>query len=104
MIAGIHAGRVSGLRSVVISAQRCAALIDGKTILLGEKYGHERLVEIRQDHVVLQGAAGMRTLHLFPAVEMKLNRNPESKAQQPVCSIGAGQGSFRDVGGVKEKK
>lgn len=61
-----------GLLSVVMSPSRCAAIIDGKTIALGEKYGDATIVEITARGVVLQGAHGRRNMELFPGVALKV--------------------------------
>lgn len=61
-----------GLLSVIISPSRCAAIIDGKTIALGEKYGDATIVEITARGVVLQGAHGRRSMELFPGVALKV--------------------------------
>lgn len=57
-----------GLLSVIISPTRCAAVIDGKTFRLGDKYGDSTLVEITPRGVVLRGANGLRNMGLFPGV------------------------------------
>jgi len=67
--------QVRGLQSVIISPAHCAAIIDGKTVVLGAKHGSERLVEVSERGVVLQGEHGYRTLALFPTVEMKISNN-----------------------------
>ncbi len=67
--------KVWGLQSVIISPTHCAAIIDGKIVVLGEKHGSERLMEVSENGVVLQGEHGYRTLALFPAVEMKISDN-----------------------------
>lgn len=72
--------RVKGLQTVMMSNKRCAAIIDGKTFALGDNYGNERLVEINEHGVLLQGARGRRMLALFPAVGMKIiEQQPQSK-------------------------
>jgi len=74
--------RVRGLQSVIVSARHCAAIIDGKTVALGTMHGNERLVEVNQRGVVLQGERGRRVLTLFPAVDvtMKQALPPENAA------------------------
>lgn len=62
----------TGLQSVIVSAKHCAAIIDGKTVELGAKHGDERLIEVSEHGVVLQGEHGRRALMLFPAVTMKI--------------------------------
>ena len=66
--------QVRGLQSVMVSPQHCTAIIDGKMLELGAMHGNERLVEINQHGVVLQGARGQRVLPLFPAVEMIITK------------------------------
>lgn len=61
-----------GLLSVIISPSRCAAIIDGKTIKLGEKYGNATLIEITPNGVLLQGSSGVRSMGLFPGVGVKV--------------------------------
>ena len=61
-----------GLLSVIMSPTRCAAIIDGKTIKLGEKYGNATLVEITPKGVFLQGVNGVRSMGLFPGVGVKV--------------------------------
>ena len=60
-----------GLQSVIISPQYRAAIINGKTVRLGDKYGNSRLVEVRENSVVLQNAQGRRVLELFPRVNIR---------------------------------
>ena len=61
-----------GLLSVIMSVERCAAIIDGKLINLGEMYGEDTLVEIKPQGVVLQGKQGRRSMELFPGVGVKV--------------------------------
>lgn len=77
---------VRGLTSVIIADKKCAAIIDGKTIVLGGKYGAEKLVEVNERGIVLQGANGTRTLTLFPTVGIKVSvDNRERPAAK--CSL-----------------
>ena len=62
-----------GLQSVIISPQYRAAIINGETVKLGDKSGDSRLVEVRENSVVLQNAHGRRVLELFPKVNIKKN-------------------------------
>ncbi|MDO8412817.1 MAG: hypothetical protein Q7S51_03385 [Gallionellaceae bacterium] len=62
----------SGLQSIFISPGRRAAIINGKTIELGAKYGEDKLVEVNEHGVVLQGKQGRQTLALFPGVRFKI--------------------------------
>lgn len=67
--------KVRGLQSVILSPAHCAAIIDGKTVEMGAMYGKERLVDVTESGVVLQGENGRRTLTLFPAVGIKQNES-----------------------------
>ena len=82
---GARAGRQamvdhsSGLRLVIISKNRRAAVIDGKMVELGEEHGHAKLVEVNEGDVVLQRAQSRQVLTLFPGV--KITRKPAAENQ-----------------------
>jgi len=76
---------VRGLQSVMISPAHCAAIIDGKTVELGAKHGNERLIEVSERGVVLQGEHGRRALTLFPAVAMKITETVPLDRQAVKC-------------------
>ena len=92
---------LKGLQSTIISPQYRAAIINGKTVRLGGKSGDSRLVEVREDSVVLQNAQGRRVMELFPRVSVRKNEaEPQgSRAEEPV----SGQSSLpeEDAGGFK---
>ena len=93
LAAGSGAGRVletvpaeavpHGLQSVIISPQHRAAIINGETVDLGGKYGNSRLVEVRENSVVLESSHGRRVMEMFPKVNIKKNEmvQPESELQ-----------------------
>jgi MSHA biogenesis protein MshK len=60
----------SGLRSIIISDTRRAAIIDGKTVELGGRLGNARLVEVNPGSVVLQRGNNRQVLSLFPGVKI----------------------------------
>ncbi len=60
----------SGLRSIIISDTRRAAIIDGKTVELGGQLGNARLVEVNPGSVVLQRGKNREILKLFPGVRI----------------------------------
>lgn len=62
--------RQTGLQSTIISGARRAAIIDGKTVELGEKHGNAQLIEVNEGSVVLRTAQTRRVLSLFPDVKM----------------------------------
>lgn len=90
-----------GLQSVIISSQYRAAIINGETVSLGGKYGDSRLVEVRENSVVLQNAQGRRVLELFPKVSIRKNeairqeRGAQEKASEQTNL------PERDAGGFK---
>jgi MSHA biogenesis protein MshK len=63
----------SGLQSVIIAPGRRVAIINGRTVELGGKYGDARLIEVNENSVVLRGPQGKQVLTLFPGVEIKKN-------------------------------
>lgn len=100
------APQVRGLQSVMISAAHCAAIIDGKTVELGAKHGSERLVEISERGVVLQGEHGRRALMLFPAVTMKNTEALPPDQQAVKCQFEQNKNANNPakLSGQKEKK
>ena len=66
----------SGLQAIFISPGRRAAIINGKTVELGAKYGEDKLVEVNERGVVLQGKQGRQSLALFPGVQFKMKATP----------------------------
>ncbi len=73
---GGESGRSSGLQTVIISESRRAAIIDGRTVNLGERHGNARLIEVNEGSVVLQGARGRKVLTLFPEVKISRKESP----------------------------
>jgi MSHA biogenesis protein MshK len=63
-------GASSGLRSIIISDTRRAAIIDGKTVELGGKLGNARLIEVNPGSVVLQRGKIRQVLTMFPRVKI----------------------------------
>jgi len=57
------------LQSVMISPTRKAAIINGVTVRLGEKYGDAVLVRVAESEVVLRSGGVQQVLKLHPAVE-----------------------------------
>lgn len=94
-----------GLLSVIMSPDRCAAIIDGKTYQLGEKYGAATLVEITPQGIVLYSTGGLRTMGLFPGVGVKIVA-PRAPVQTVVCKIDnyKTEKTLTHKNGAKEKK
>lgn len=59
----------SRLQSVLISPGRKLAVIDGRTVALGERVGDATLFAIAPTQVTLQQGAGYQTLKLYPGIE-----------------------------------
>lgn len=100
-----------GLLSVIISPSRCAAIIDGRTIRLGEKYGDATLVEITPQGVVLRSEHGRRTMQLFPGVGMKSAAAPVAPQPAVICRLDSRKQDKQETpkkstrhNGLKEKK
>lgn len=59
------------LQSVLIAPGRKVAVIDGRTVKLGERIGDARVVAISPAQVTLQKGAERQTLQLHPGIEKK---------------------------------
>lgn len=60
------------LQSVLISPGRRVAIISGKTVSIGEKFGEARVVKITESEVLLRNGTDLQTLKLFPGIEKRL--------------------------------
>lgn len=85
---GISSAPASGpvLQSVLISPGRMVAIISGKTVSLGEKFGEARVVKITESEVLLRSGTDLQTLKLFPGIEKRLTSSradtmPDSRGQ-----------------------
>ena len=74
---GAGTAQPSGLRSIIISETRRAAIIDGKTVELGGRFGNARLVEVNAGSVVLQRGKNRQVLTLFPGVKITHEEIPD---------------------------
>jgi len=59
------------LQSVLISPNRKSAIIGGKAVSIGDRYGDALVVSISEGAVVLKSGNKLRTLRLFPEVEKR---------------------------------
>lgn len=105
------ATQTKGLHSVIISPERCAAIIDGKAVKLGDKYGDAVLVEVKAHGVVLESKQGRRSMELFPGVGLKIVSEQVPTLGKVKCSLGSqqiknqeGDSSHSRLTGQKEKK
>ena len=74
------------LQSVLISPGRRVAIISGKTVSIGEKFGEARVVKITESEVLLRSGTGLQALKLFPGFEKRLTASragtkPDSRGQ-----------------------
>lgn len=78
--AGMPAGPV--LQSVMLGAERKAALIGGRMVAVGGKFGEATLVRVTEQSAVLRNPdMSLQTLRMHPAVEKKvLTQKPANKA------------------------
>ena len=68
----------NGLQSIIIAPKRRAAIINGKTVELGEVIGKAKLVEVSESGVVLQDTRSRRVLALFPGVNLTVRASNEA--------------------------
>lgn len=59
------------LQSVLISPQRRVAIINGRSVQVGDKVGQARVARILENEVVLRDGKEVQVLKLFPQVEKK---------------------------------
>ena len=104
---GATENQPSGLRSVIISKTRRAAIIDGETVELGGKHGDAKLIEVNEGSVVLQGAQGRQVMTLFPDVKMTsvkiMQKEIKAKPQSPAGKGQSGKQPAKPVAHKEEK-
>jgi MSHA biogenesis protein MshK len=62
------------LQSILISANRKIAIIDGQTIRLNGKFGDQTLIRIGESEVTLKRGKQLQTLSLHPDLRKKPSR------------------------------
>lgn len=90
-----------GLQSIIISPLYRAAIINGETVRVGDKVGDDRLVEVRENSVVLQNAQGRRVVELFPKVSIRKNETTWREGGAQKKTSGQTVLPERDAGGNK---
>ncbi len=90
-----------GLQTIIISPHYRAAIINGETVRLGGKVGDSKLVEVRENSVVLQNAQGRRVMELFPKVGINKNEAMPQKGDTQEQASGQPGLPEKDVGGIK---
>ncbi|HYR06005.1 MAG TPA: hypothetical protein VEP71_04910 [Gallionella sp.] len=86
---GTAANQSAGLQSIIISKNRRAAIIDGETVELGDKYGGAKLIEVNEGSVVLRSAQGRQVMTLFPSV--RITGKQETNKIEPQLPAGGVQ-------------
>jgi hypothetical protein len=72
------------LQYVSISPQSKSAVISGKVVFVGEKYGESRVVKISEGEVVLLASGGkQQVLKLYPGVEKQVAHAANSSRARP---------------------
>lgn len=61
------------LQSVLISPLRVEAIINGRTVKVGDKVGDAKIVKISESEVLLREGKDLQVLKLFPNVEKRPN-------------------------------
>lgn len=75
------------LQSVLIAPERRRAIIDGRTVRVGDKVGDSTVVRIAVGEVVLRRGADSRALKLLPYIEKV--RSPRSPARRGIGKEGS---------------
>lgn len=91
-----------GLQTIIIAPGHRVAIINGQTVPLGGNYAGAKLVEIREDSIVLQGAQGTKVMELFQKVNIKKSKaRSAAGAHESEGSTGAGNQPEQAVGESK---
>lgn len=70
------------LQSVLLSPERRYAIINGEVLSLGGSVAGAELVAIREGEVTLRAGGALRTVRLFPDVDMRSERVPRPQLQK----------------------
>ena len=71
------------LQSVIIAKGNRAAIIDGERVELGGRFRDAVVVKIAEDEVVLRQDGATQVLKLYPDIEKKTVKAPESASSRP---------------------
>ena len=70
------------LQSVLISPSRRLAIINGKSVALGDSVGESKVVKITETEVVLQKGTETEVLRMYPGVEKQAVKRGASRVQK----------------------
>lgn len=62
------------LQSILVSPHRAEAIVDGKTVKVGDKVGEATVVKITESEVLLRNGRERQALKLFPNIEKQSGR------------------------------
>lgn len=71
------------LQSVLLSPTRRYAIINGEVLSLGGSVAGAELVAIREGEVTLRAGGALRTVRLFPDVDMRSEAVPRAQQRKP---------------------
>lgn len=74
------------LQSVLIAPNRRSAIIGGRTLEVGDRFGDFTLMRVSEGEVQLRGPKGSRTLKLFPAVTKRLAHGGDTAVDGPAAA------------------
>jgi len=82
------------LQSVLISPERRLAVIDGRTVPLGGRFGSATLIGVTETGVVLKDESGTRRLPLLPGVDKRAaaGQGADAKPAAPAGRAGKERG------------
>ena len=69
------------LKSILLSSNRRLAVIDGRTVNVGDRVGNARVIAIDTDSVKLRGSEGVTSLKLLPEVKRTGSKPAASRAE-----------------------
>lgn len=70
------------LKSILLSSNRRLAVIDGRSVRVGDRVGNARVIAIDADSVKLRGSEGLTLLKLLPEVS-KGGAKPAASPAEP---------------------
>lgn len=65
------AGNTLNLQSILISATRREAVINGQVVRAGGRIGQTKIVKISDNQVLVDGPRGMQVLRMFPGIDKR---------------------------------
>ncbi|MBZ0105775.1 MAG: hypothetical protein K8H84_09105 [Sulfuricella denitrificans] len=76
-VAAVASGPV--LQSVVIRPGLRSAVISGQLLVVGERFGDAKLIQVSEGEAILVGPEGRQVLKLFPDVDKQFAQPPQAE-------------------------